>query len=254
MKKRFWKNVLSIKNNGYNSYSKRFWEIDATRGVAIVLMILFHTAFDLQYFGVNGPTGWVFWYLFPRFIATIFIILTGISLTLNYNRSKKDATKRFARRGLKIFFFGLLITLITSLFLPRGAIFFGILHFIGISTIIAIPFVKMRNKALLLGFVVLLTGFYLQTLGFDFPWLLWLGFAPANFYTFDYFPIFPWFGLILTGIYLGNKFYPKAKRGFRYDFTGRLSVLTFLGRNSLVIYLLHQPLIILLLLASGVTA
>ncbi len=223
--------------------------MDAARGAAIVLMILFHISFDLNYFGVyNLDFGWVFWYLLPRFIASIFIILTGVSLTLNYNRSPKDAKRRFLRRGLEIFFFGTMITIATFLFLPKGTILFGILHFIGISTIIAIPFVKMREKGLFLGSLFLITGFYLQTLRFDFSWLLWLGFMPTGFYTFDYFPIFPWFGLILTGIYLGNKFYPKAKRGFRInEFTGRLSILTFLGRNSLLIYLLHQPLIILLL-------
>lgn len=231
-----------------SSYSKRFWEIDAARGVAIVLMILFHAAFDLRYFGIYRlDFGWFFWYLLPRFIASIFIALTGVSLTLNYNRSKKGARERFARRGLKIFSFGLLITAATYLFLPGGAIFFGILHFIGISTIIAIPFVKMRDKALLPAAFALLAGFYLQTLNFDFPWLLWLGFAPADFYTFDYFPIFPWFGLILTGIYCGNRFYPNGKRAFIInEFSGGpAGFLGFLGRNSLIIYLLHQPLLVL---------
>lgn len=236
-------------------FSKRFWEVDAIRGIAVVLMIIFHFLFDVDYFGGYGLNlGWVFWQLLPRFIASIFIILVGVSMTLDYARSRNGATQRFVRRGLKIFSFGLMITLITSLFLPGGTIFFGVLHFIGISTIIAIPLVKMKDKGLLpAAVVVLLTGFYLQTLRFDFPWLLWLGFRPYDFYTFDYFPIFPWFGLILTGIYLGNKFYSDGRRRFRINephdkFAGPL---TLLGRNSLMIYLFHQPLIILVLYLLG---
>ncbi|MBI4167399.1 MAG: DUF1624 domain-containing protein [Candidatus Aenigmarchaeota archaeon] len=229
-------------------FSKRFWEIDAARGAAIILMVLFHIAFDVNYFVYNLDLGWVFWYLLPRFIASIFIILVGISLTLNYNKSPTDAKRRFLRRGLEIFFFGIMITLATYLFLPKGTIFFGILHFIGISTMIAIPFVKLRKKGLFLGLLVLITGFYLQTLSFASPWLLWLGFMPTGFYTFDYFPIFPWFGLILIGIYLGNRFYESGSRKFRINEL-RADFLTFLGRNSLVIYLLHQPVIILLIAA-----
>ncbi|MBI2085505.1 MAG: DUF1624 domain-containing protein [Candidatus Aenigmarchaeota archaeon] len=263
MPKRFWKNVSSIKNNDYKPYSKRFWEIDAARGVAIILMILFHVAFDLRYAGLYElDAGWVFWYLLPRMIAAIFIILVGISATLSYNKSKKDAVNRFIRRGLGIFSFGMAITLATYLFFAEGTILFGILHFIGISYIMSVPFLtkvcsanraretdvsrEMRRKNILIGLSVLISGFYLQTMTFDFPWLLWLGFMPANFYTFDYFPIFPWFGFILLGIYLGNRFYTNGKRTFRIN--GRPDgLLTFLGRNSLAIYLVHQPMLALLI-------
>ncbi|MBI4177537.1 MAG: DUF1624 domain-containing protein [Candidatus Aenigmarchaeota archaeon] len=227
---------------------KRFFEIDAARGAAVVLMILFHAAFDANYFGVYRlDLGWVFWFLFPRLIASVFIILAGVSLTLNYNSSKKGFEKRIFRRGMVIFSFGLVITAITYLFLPKGAIFFGILHFMGISAIMAIPLVKMRKKALLLGIASLLAGGYLQTVDVNFPWLLWLGLMPENFYTFDYFPIFPWFGLMLSGIFAGNKFYAGGRRKFKIkERPARL--LTFLGRNSLVIYLVHQPLLAALIL------
>ncbi|MBI3413177.1 MAG: DUF1624 domain-containing protein [Candidatus Aenigmarchaeota archaeon] len=226
---------------------KRFFEIDAARGAAIILMILYHAAFDLQYFGIYKlELGWIFWYFFPRLIASTFIVITGISLTLNYNKSKVDAKKRFVLRGLKIFCFGLLITAATYLFLPKGTIFFGILHFIGVSTIASIPFLRMREEALLPAAVVFLAGFYTGSLTTDSPWLLWLGLMPKDFYTFDYFPVFPWFGLVLTGIYLGNKFYPGGKRSFGIgEFSS--GFLETLGRNSLLVYLLHQPAIILLL-------
>ncbi len=250
--KRFWKIVSNIKNNGHISYSKRFWEIDALRGIAIVLMIIFHAAFDLSYFGVYRlDLGWLFWFVFPRAIASAFIILTGVSATLSYNRSG-DFEKKYVSRGVRIFSFGVLITMMTALFLPKGTILFGILHFIGVSTILSVFFVRMRQKTLIAGTSVILIGAYLQALSFDFPWLLWLGLMPDKFYTFDYFPLFPWFGFTLIGIYIGNSFYPKAKRNFKIpDFSGKTRLLGFLGRNSLLIYLAHQPAIMLILHLLG---
>lgn len=228
---------------------KRFFEIDAARGAAVTLMILFHFAFDANYFGVYRlGLGWAFWVLFPRLIASVFIVLSGVSLTLSYNKAKKGFEKRIFRRGVKIFSFGLAITAITYLFLPKGAIFFGILHFMGISSIIATRFVKMRGKALLAGFVALLAGGYLQTVEVEFPWLLWLGLTPEDFYTFDYFPIFPWFGFMMLGIYAGNKFYSGGRRQFRIK-ERPPGLLEFLGRNSLAVYLLHQPVLVILILA-----
>jgi uncharacterized membrane protein len=77
---------------------------------------------------------------------------------------------------------------------------------------------------------------------------------PENFVTFDYFPIFPWFGVTLLGIYFGNLFYENGKRQFTIKDMSNNSIikfLTFLGRNSLFIYLGHQPLLIILLLILG---
>jgi uncharacterized membrane protein len=257
IKKRFWKNVSNVKNNDHVSHSKRFWEIDALRGIAIALMIIFHAVFDLVYFGVYNPEitgfnnlGWLFWFVFPRAIASIFIVLVGVSATLSYNRSA-GFEKKYVSRGIRIFFLGMLITLITAL-LPKGTILFGILHFIGVSTILSMPFVKMRRENLLLGISIILAGAYLQTMRFDFPWLLWLGLMPKNFYTLDYFPLLPWFGFTLMGIFVGNNLYPKAKRNFKIaDLSERTRLLCFLGRNSLLIYLAHQPVIMLILYLSG---
>ncbi len=231
---------------------KRFWEIDALRGIAIVLMIIFHAAFDLAYFGIYQPgLGWLFWFVFPRAIASIFIVLTGISATLSYNRPG-DFKKKCVSRGIGIFSLGMLITLMTALLLPKGTILFGILHFIGVSTILSMPFVKMRRENLLLGISIILAGAYLQTLQFDFPWLLWLGFMPENFYTFDYFPLLPWFGFTLIGIFIGNNFYPKAERNFKIpDLSEKTRLPGLLGRNSLLIYLAHQPVIMLILYLLG---
>jgi uncharacterized membrane protein len=212
-------------------------------------MILFHFFFDLNYFNIYAlGSDWKFWWLFPRTIAGTFILIVGISLTLSYNRAKKQKTGKnlyykYLIRGMKIFSLGLLITLMTWIFLPKGTILFGILHFIGVSIILSFLLVEHPKLALLLSFTVLLAGIYLQNFTFDFPWLLWLGFAPSGFYTFDYFPLLPWLGITLLGIFFGNLFYLS-------NFL-LVKILCFLGRHSLIIYLIHQPIIIFLLHLLG---
>ena len=94
--------------------------------------------------------------------------------------------------------------------------------------------------------MTVLIGLHLQTLRFEFPWLLWDGMIPNNLYTVDYFPIFPWFGLVLIGVWFGNTFYEDYKRKLPIPELSNIiiSIFSFLGRNSLVIYLIHQPILL----------
>lgn len=233
---------------------KRFWEIDFLRGIAIIMMIIFHFFFDLNYFNVykiNLYSG--FWWIFARTIAAIFILLVGISLTISYSKMRKqkkrsDSFKKYFVRGLKIFCLGLFISFVTWIFLRKGFIIFGILHFIGVSIILAYPFLKFRFGNLLLGIVFLLLGIYVRNLNFDSYWLTWVGLAPNYFYTVDYFPVLPWFGLILIGLFFGNLLYPNGMRRFKIINVPKFSfvkLLCFLGRNSLIIYFIHQPILII---------
>jgi uncharacterized membrane protein len=234
---------------------QRLWEIDFLRGIAIIMMIIFHFFYDLNYFGVNKinlNSG--FWWWFGRIIATTFIILVGISLTLSYSREKelkkKNLFKKYFFRGLKIFGYGLIITIVTWIFLKRGFIVFGILHFIGISIILAYFFLKLRLWNLLLGIIFVLIGIYIENFYLNSYWLIWLGLLPHYFYTVDYFPIFPWFGVILIGLFLGNMLYPNGKRRLKIPDISNSSLIKpfcFLGRNALIIYLLHQPILIIFL-------
>lgn len=232
---------------------KRFWEIDFFRGAAIIMMIIFHFLYDINYFGFyNVILHSGFWRIFAHITAGIFIFLVGISLTISYSRTRLRKTRKQLRlkylgRGLKIFSLGLIITLITYFFLNQGFIIFGILHFIGISVILAYPLLKYRVLNLFLGMFFIVVGFYLDSLTFSFPWLLWLGLKPAYFYTLDYFPLLPWFGLALIGLFIGNTFYKNNKRQFRIPELSRIKsigLFCFLGRHSLIIYLLHQPVLI----------
>jgi uncharacterized membrane protein len=129
----------------------RFWEIDTLRGVAIVMMIIFHLMWDLWFFGVRPETVLYagFWKYFQRTIPILFLSLAGISLTLSYrfairSRGSRDKLfRKFLRRGLKVFGLGMIIT-VAVWAAGTGYVHFGILHLIGFSIIAAYPFLRYR--------------------------------------------------------------------------------------------------------------
>jgi len=231
----------------------RFWEIDFLRGFAIILMIFFHILYDLNFFSITNfriYSGIILY--IARLSASIFVILAGISLSISYSKSKNwlktnDIILKFIKRGLIILFLGMIISVITWFYIPRGFVVFGILHFIGISIILSLIFIRYRFINIIFGLFFIIVGFYLKSLTFDFNILIPLGFIPNNFWTIDYFPLFPWFGIFLIGISIGNIIYPDFKRKYEIkDLSKNLLVKSFcfLGRNSLLIYFLHQPIII----------
>ena len=236
---------------------KRFWEIDFMRGLAIVMMIFFHLLYDLNYFGVyDFFLHYNLMKYFALAAALIFILIAGISLTLSYSRARKIPDERdksfmkYFKRSLKIFSWGLIITLVTWIFIKEHFVIFGILHFIGISIILAYPFLQLRYWNLLIGAFFISTGIYLQGITFNCNWLVWLGFIPNNFYSVDFFPIFPWFGVVLFGVFIGNILYPDYERKFYLrDLTyfTPIKIFSCLGKYSLFIYLIHQPVLIMLL-------
>ena len=238
----------------------RFWEIDLVRGLAAVMMVVYHFFYDLNFFDVYRLSiGSGFWWFFARSIGTLFIVLVGVSLTLSYSRTKMQNPQggifqRYLKRGMSIFALGVGVTITTWFFLKTGFILFGILHFIGVSIILAYPFIRYRYFNLLFGAFLILIGVYLKNLTFGFSWLLWLGFRPENFYTLDYFPVFPWFGMVLIGLFLGNVLYPNYTR--MYDLwnnshSSLVKLFCAIGRRSLLIYLAHQPILIALLQIFG---
>ncbi len=236
----------------------RFWEIDSLRGIAIIMMIASNFVTDLDYFNianVNSVSG--VWWFFARTTAVIFIFLVGVSLTLSYSRAQASSRMpnaqiflKFLNRGLKIFSWGLIITLVSWLFLKNDLIIFGILHLIGLSIILAYPFLKLRFENLFLGAGILIAGFFIQHIKVNSLWFLWLGLTPQNFFYIDYEPLIPWFGVVLLGIFAGNVLYSNGLRSFSVPSIEKLNIIksfSFLGRNSLLIYLIHQPVLILIL-------
>jgi len=241
---------------------KRFWEIDFFRGIAIIMMVIYHSVYDLSSFGhynINATSG--FWLYFARTTANIFIFLVGVSLYISYIKTEKRTKNKrtlyikYFKRGLKIFCWGLIITGVTWFLYGKGYVIFGILHLIGISIILAFPFLKLRFWNFPLGILCIILGAYLKGLTFNFQWLLWLGFKPMNFYSIDYFPLLPWFGVILLGIFFGNLFYRDDSRKFYlidFSYFNLVKAFSFLGKHSLLIYLIHQPLIIAVLYLLGI--
>jgi len=234
--------------------TSRFYEIDLFRGIAILMMVTFHTLFDLSYFGIRPvvvSSG--FWRYFALSTASLFLLIAGISFSISYARASKKLSPKqlylkFLYRGAGIFALGLLVTLGTWLYLGEGFIVFGILHLIGVSVILAPLFYRFGKFNILVGIACILTGFVVANFTGPF-WLLPLGIAPAGFWSVDYTPLFPWFGMVLIGIGAGSVLYPSGKRGISAP---RISerceaLVTFPGKHSLLIYLVHQPVIILIL-------
>jgi uncharacterized membrane protein len=240
-----------------NKMHDRIWEIDFLRGIAIILMIFFHIIFDLNFHSVtnfNISSGLFFF--IGRLSALMFIFIAGISLSISYSRvknkfNKNDILKKFFKRGLKILFLGIVISFITFFYITEGFIIFGVLHFIGISIILSLLFIRYTYMNFLFGLFFIIIGFYLRLFTFDFYFLIPLGFVPNNFWTVDYFPLFPWFGVILIGIFIGNLIYPDFERKYKILNLSNnkfISSLCVLGRNSLYIYFFHQPIIIILIM------
>lgn len=234
----------------------RYQEIDMVRGIAILMMVLFHTVFDLSFFRIfSFDISSLFWRYFAFSTASLFLLIVGISLTLSHTRAASlisgyRLALKFVYRGAGIFLLGLLVTFGTWLYLGEGFIVFGILHLIGVSIILSPLFFRLKRFNLVLGFFFIITGFFLSTVTGP-AWLLPLGIHPPSFYSVDYEPLFPWTGVVLIGMGLGECLYPEGRRHFSLP---RIPVffiqpLAFIGRHSLIIYLIHQP-IILLLLAS----
>jgi uncharacterized membrane protein len=244
------------------SPTARFWEVDLLRGVAIVLMVLYHFVFDLDYFAVYDievTSG--FPLAVARLTASLFLLLVGLSLTLSHSRSRLLGQEgrfffRLLKRSAWILGLAMAITIVTYLVMGRGFIIFGVLHLIALSLLLAYPFLRLHMANFIFGLLFMLLGLYLQTTSTDYPWLLWLGLAPPDFYSVDYFPVFPWFGVILIGIGLGDLFYIGYRRRMDLpDLSGSIFArgLAFLGQNSLAIYLVHQPVLIALFYLGGVS-
>ncbi len=233
--------------------SNRYWEIDALRGVAIVMMVIYHAAYDMAFLGfyqanvLIGP-----WRAFARLTASLFILLVGGSIALSHARTGHhiggwSAYKNYLTRGIKLLGWGMVITLVTWIYMGKPVIIFGILHLIGATTALAYPFISLRAANLVIGAAIIASGIYLNQLPVIHPWLLLVGLRPRALVQLDYFPLLPWFGVALLGVFIGQQLYPGGKRRFNPPDLDRwpgIRELVWLGERSLSIYLIHQPVLL----------
>jgi uncharacterized membrane protein len=229
---------------------ERIQSIDLIKGIDIVFMVLFNYSVTLDYFRlIPIPSDYLYRYILPISIASIFIFMSGVTSYINYEKHKEKLTLKYFIRGIKLLFFAALITLFSYVFVPQYTIFFGILHFFAVSSFLIPFFIKYNKLNLIAGLSIILSGVYLQQQTFNFSYLSWLGFVPETLSTFDYFPLLPWFGVILLGVYYGKYIIEKTAK---IRLQSKIScIFTFMGKHSLTVYLVHQPALILLLIAFG---
>lgn len=205
--------------------------LDILRAVAVIWMFIFHIAYDMRMFGLNQiDFSEGFWFAFPRLIAGTFLFCVGIAL--NYTHAKGVKTSALFKRLKKLGISALLVSIGTYIVFPQQWIYFGTLHCILAGSLLGAFFVHRRTMAL----AVMITIMILQYgLGFGIKWLSGLLQRPSM----DFIPIYPWFWVILLGILLG----PYLSRAGLLMKLKTPRLFEFLGQHSLVIYLVHQPLI-----------
>ncbi len=233
---------------------KRYRILDSVRGLTLLSMTAYHAMWDLVYL-FGAPFAWYgtqIGYVWQQSICWTFILLSGFCWGLGKNRLK---------RGLIVFAGGFVVTLATLLLMPENRVVFGVLTFLGTSMLLQIllePFCKRCPSI-----VGMIAAFFLFVFLKDVnqgyfgigawkrmempQWLYanfattFLGFPSRDFFSTDYFSLFPWYFLFLTGYFLLRFMQEKDLLHKLPDI--HIAPLEWIGRHSLVIYMLHQPIV-----------
>jgi uncharacterized membrane protein len=227
--------------------------LDIARGLAIAAMVIYHAAWDADFLGLapRGFFGGWGWDWFRYAILSSFLLLVGIGLVLAHRDGFRP--RRFWRRWLLIAVCAGLITLASALAFPRHMIVFGVLHCIAVSSLLGLAFLRLPWLVNgVLGAAVIAAG-ALSFPVFDTPFLGWIGFRETPPASRDFVPLVPWFGVVLLGMALARWRRPppaKDAAGRSANPAGR--VLAAAGRNSLLVYMVHQP--VLFLAMAGIAA
>lgn len=230
---------------------RHLW-IDRLRGITLISMIGYHLCWDLHnLYDASLPfMGTAFSHVWQQSICWSFILLSGYCLSLG---------KKTYRHGFTLLVCALVIRLVTGVVEPDETVRYGVLFLLGLSSLLAGLLRKPLEKVpsvlgLILSFALFFLTFDVRLgyLGYESLHLLrlpralyqssafaWLGFPNRAFHSGDYFPVFPWVFLFLAGFYLSRLCPPNPLKKTRAS--GGL--LSFLGRHSLIIYMIHQPIL-----------
>lgn len=219
--------------------------LDLARTLALLGMVSYHFTYDLDLFGfiprgtsVTGPFWW-----HARIVAGSFIFLAGVSLWLAHGNGIRWPS--FWRRFGKIALAAGAVTVVTHFALPGLTVFYGILHSIAVSSLVALAVLRLPALATLaLAAAVFALPLYVRDPAFQ-GWLIWTGLAPLPPVTADFLPLFPWLAPMLAGVATGRIFsrfnlWPVL----RLPETAVLRALAWPGKHTLAIYLIHQPVLI----------
>ena len=239
---------------------RRIAVIDLLRGVAVLLMLGYHTVVSFGWYYRITPFDTLFGLLkdgAPQLISSLFILVSGIC---SYYSSSN------IKRGLRVTGCAAGITLVTAVILPALGmsgldIYFGILHFLGCAMLLSPLLKKLAEHIpatagiplmlILFAFTREISeGFLgfggslsirlpdsLRQAGFLFP----IGIYSDSFYSSDYYPLLPWLFLFTVGIYLGSLLKRSQLRESAYRKT--VPFVEFIGRHALIIYIAHTPAI-----------
>jgi uncharacterized membrane protein len=232
--------------------SARVWQIDALRGVAMILMTIFHALVDIRdFFGFADVR-----YFEPPLVfigrssAILFMLISGVSCRFSKNN---------VRRGAKVFLCGLAVTAATFFAVRDLYIRFGILHFLGASMIIAglsEKAIKKDSARQAIFYIAaplsLLLGYFFSQIRTQYPFLFMFGLITPAFRSYDYYPLFPWGGVFFTGYAIGFFIAKKRERLAKMRKTRISTALCSLGKVSLIYYLLHQPALLAVFYVFGI--
>lgn len=239
----------------------RYHILDNIRGINLISMIIYHLIWDIVYILGNNWTWYKseFAYIWQQSICWTFILLSGFCWSIGRNKLK---------RGLQVFVSGTVVSLATTIFMPEQKILFGVLTMIGSCMLLMIvldkvlkkisPIIGISCSALLFTIFRNINKGYL---GFE-SWniikiprslysgrfMTYLGFTEPGFFSTDYFSLFPWIFLFILGYYLYKNINNRNDKDKILSKKG-IGWIEAIGKKSLPIYLLHQPMIYLGLLA-----
>ncbi|MCB0415264.1 MAG: DUF1624 domain-containing protein [Bdellovibrionales bacterium] len=236
--------------------NKRYWQLDLLKGVGVLLMIGWHFSFDLvNLVRTTDYFGYWYWRIGPEVISGIFLFSSGIgtylrSVRVKTNDSYFPVSFKFGWHvGARIFFVGILLSLITRFGTQDYIIFFGILHLIGFCILVSPLFVGLPKKLLFsLALILLIGGYIFESSVYYSEFKFWLQVIFFKRVMLDFYLPLPSLGYFLLGI----AFAPDLLRYFSKD-TKMINVkwMSFLGKHSLIVYLVHQPLLIGILYLFG---
>ncbi|MEZ5670057.1 MAG: heparan-alpha-glucosaminide N-acetyltransferase [Alphaproteobacteria bacterium] len=220
--------------------------LDFARGIAILAVIAYHFCWDLEDFGIHyfGLFEAPFWLFARTVIAGAFLVIAGIGLVLAAEGGIDR--RRYGIRLAKIVAGAAIVTAATYWNYPQAGVFFGILHHIAVASVIGLAFLRLPWWLTLAAAAGVIALDYAHQDWLSAPWLLWLGMGTGEVWAVDYVPLVPWFSGVLIGIALARLALSSgaaaALAAWPLDGVAGCTV-RFLGRHTLIIYLVHQPIL-----------